>query len=273
MLLQNPVIALGARAVNVKSNTVIDPQQALLALQNSLLMGLRILPLVILVPAFGLRALPLPVKVAFSLALALAASPVALLPLHPEDSWIRVALLQLLQGLPIAIGTASLLWAATMAGDVLGALRSPFELQRFAGLEGEGSAFGVLFSLLASLAFFELGGPARVVRALSMPAPDVPYGAPSIGALVPLFQSAVQQVTQCLYLAVAIAAPLVAVVLVMDVIFALVVRAAVPVALGVLIPAVRSVALLFVFGLLFNAVAWALTERIDLALPGAISTP
>jgi hypothetical protein len=33
---------------------------------------------------------------------------------------------------------------------------------------------------------------------------------------------------------------------------------------------VRSVALLFVFGLLFNAVAWALTERIDLGLPGAL---
>jgi len=234
-------------------------QSDLLALA---LAGLRIAPLVFLVPALGLQALPLPLRIAFVLVLALAASP-AWLPIIPaDDPWPVLAVRELLLGVPVALGTAVLLWAATMAGDLVALMQGGLEPESFTGIAGGTSAFGMLFSLLAALAFLELGGPVRVLGALSAPAASAAQVASR-----DFWWAVANQILLAINLALAIAGPLVAVAFTVQVAFALVTRAAMPVALHSFLPALRSLGVLFVFGILFHVITLALSEQIDQRLP------
>src|SRR5262245_54756402 len=75
----------------------------------------RAAPVVTLVPAFGLRALPAPARAAIGLGLAACIFP-ALAPAARESQapWALLLLWQMARGLPIAIAAAVPLWAATM---------------------------------------------------------------------------------------------------------------------------------------------------------------
>ena len=83
----------------------------------------RLLPSVVLIPVFGLRALPIFGQILFALILAVAAAP-AVQPVMTTDApWLITLLTQALGGLPVAVSTATTLWVASMAGNLLDELR------------------------------------------------------------------------------------------------------------------------------------------------------
>src|SRR6188472_1989482 len=71
----------------------------------------RLTPLVVIVPAFGLRAVPGPMRVALALSLAIAVAP-ALHPVMPSGPWAVRLTLEFMQGLPVAITASVALWIA-----------------------------------------------------------------------------------------------------------------------------------------------------------------
>jgi flagellar biosynthetic protein FliR len=221
------------------------------------LMAARVLPLVVLVPVFGLRAAPWPIKGAMALALALSVAPVWLAEPLPSEPWLMLIFRELLLGLPVALGVAALLWAATMAGDLISVSARDVGAISFDALPGAQSAVGVLMSLLCMVGFLELGVPARVLRALASLAPTTEPLA-SRG----WWLHVVEQVLAAINLALAIAAPLIAVAFVTHIAFALLARAALPVSLMPALPALRALVVLFLFAALFQAIAWVLFERI-----------
>src|SRR4029079_9142367 len=83
----------------------------------------RVGPVVALVPAFGLKALSAPVRAAAALMLAAVIAP-ALRPVMSSHLPFPVLLLvELARGSLTALSAAMPLWAATMAGGVVDALR------------------------------------------------------------------------------------------------------------------------------------------------------
>ncbi|HVZ36477.1 MAG TPA: flagellar biosynthetic protein FliR [Polyangiaceae bacterium] len=142
----------------------IDPSAWLLG-------AARLAPSVLLIPAFGLRALPAPARLVFAFALAASVLP-AFEPLaRLERPWLWAVAVEVGQGLPVAVGAASTLWAASMAGNLIDQLGS-------AGAASEEAAgpFGILLSLASAAAFFELGGAERVTSALCSSDPLTPAG-------------------------------------------------------------------------------------------------
>ena len=127
----------------------------------------RAMPAVTLVPAFGLRALPVPARAVMGLAFAASIFP-ALAPSVADTSvpWLILLSAEIARGLPVALAAAIPLWAATMAGGVADALRGSQETPTAPTVEGRATPMGVPLSLLASAIFLATGGPARVVRAL-----------------------------------------------------------------------------------------------------------
>jgi type III secretory pathway component EscT len=237
-----------------------------------LLLAARALPLIVLVPAFGLKAAPLPLKLALALALASTLGPVGLSPMVsgrtvPVDPLPLLLLRELVAGLPIALGAAALLWAATMAGDLIADSHQEMQTTISDGLSGARSSMGVLFSLLCAVGFVEVGGPARLLRALlASPSPAGGSLAVSLGSK-PWWQQVVTQVLGAIDLALAIAAPLLAVTFVVQIASAVTARASGPLSLGPGLPALRSLIVLCLLGLLFQALALALFEQLDLRLP------
>jgi type III secretory pathway component EscT len=129
----------------------------------------RFAPTLAIVPAFGLRALPIAARGVLGLALAASVFP-ALTPLYADRGgtpWVLLALEQIALGLPVALAAAIPLWAATMAGGLVDALRGVQEGNGLAVVETpRASPLAVLLSLLASIVFLSTGGPARVAAAL-----------------------------------------------------------------------------------------------------------
>jgi flagellar biosynthesis protein FliR len=207
----------------------------------------RAAPAVVLIPAFGLNALPAPVRGIFGVSLAVAIFP-ALSGLAPVGGPIWVSLLtEVMAGLPVAIAAAVPLWAATMAGGVADALRGMNDTTEAPTVEGAATPMGVAFSLLACALFFATGGPARVATALL---------AVSIEPDMALRAS--QDIVGGITIAVSLGAPLLAASIVVEVAGALVARAASPAQLQLLLAPLRALALLAVLGLVFGRLAEAL---------------
>lgn len=205
----------------------------------------RVFPTVSIVPAFGLRALPAPARGVLALALAAAIYP-AIGPsaaAHPGAPWVVLALEQIVLGLPVALAAAVPLWAATMAGGVVDALRGANDASNLAVVEGRASSFGVLLSLFASATFLATGGPARVTAALAR------YALPAHPLL-----AAVHDVTSGIAVAVAIAGPLLAASVVLEVTFALVARAASPAQIHALLAPLRALGLLAVVAIVADRI-------------------
>src|SRR5450631_4214199 len=85
----------------------------------------RVMPTVTLVPAFGLRALPAAARAVIGLGLAMCIFPaVTPLAIEAHAPWALLVVGEVVRGLPIAITTAAVLWAATMVGGMLDSLRN-----------------------------------------------------------------------------------------------------------------------------------------------------
>ncbi len=210
----------------------------------------RFAPTLAIVPAFGLKALPVPARGILGVALAAGIYP-ALVPIVVERAgmpWFLLALEQILLGLPVALAAAIPLWAATMAGGLVDSLRGAQEGSGLAVVEGsKASPLAVLLSLLASVVFLSTGGPARIAAAL----------ATTTLAEHPLLGAA-HAIVAGIGLAIAIGAPLLAAAIVLEIAFALVARAASPSQVHALLAPVRALGLLAIVAIVLERLAGVL---------------
>lgn len=216
----------------------------------------RAMPCVILVPAFGLRALPAPARavlgIAFAASIMPAVTPVVERGAPTSLSWLLRALAEAAGGLPIAIAAAVPLWAATMAGGVVDALRAAQDTSSAVVVEGRATPLGIPLSLLASAIFLSGGGPARVVGALALH----PWTAGD-----PLVRAA-HDLTTGIALAVALGGPLLAASVVVEIAGALIARAASPAQVHLLLAPLRALATLSVMALVLGRLASTLSRAI-----------
>lgn len=200
----------------------------------------RCLPVVTLVPAFGMRALPTPARAVLGLALAASFSPALAKGIEIDRSlpWVLLALIEVLRGLPIAIAAAIPLWAATSAGGLIDGLRGAQVDLSSPVVEGRTGQTGILFSLMAAFLFLATGGPAHVAHTLLAP----------LSSLSPLALT-IFDLTRGISLAIAIAAPLIAASLILEIAFGFVAKAATPSQIHSLVAPLRSIALLGILGI------------------------
>jgi len=215
----------------------------------------RAMPAVVLVPAFGLRALPLPARAVMGLAFAASIFP-CLTPLAASTSqpWVLLALGEVARGLPVALAAAVPLWAATMAGGVADALRGSQETPSVPTVEGPATPLGVPLSLLACAIFLATGGPARVVQALALH----PVGAHPLLA-------AADDLVGGIALAVALGGPLLAAAVVVEIAAALIARAASPAQVHALLAPLRALGTLAVMAVVLERLATALARAVEAA--------
>jgi type III secretory pathway component EscT len=218
-----------------------------------LLAWARVMPAVVLIPAFGLRAFPAPARAVLGLTFAACVLP-AIGPTQAVEPIALLILAEAARGLPVAIAAAVPLWAATMAGGVADALRGSQEQPPSPVADGAATPMGVPLSLLGSAIFLATGGPARVVEALaSRPPCDHP--------LVAAADDLVGGVT----LAVALGGPLLAAAVVIEIAGALVARAAAPAQVHLLVAPLRALGTLAVTGIVLDRLAAALARAIAAA--------
>jgi type III secretion protein T len=205
--------------------------------------ALRLVPSVLLVPAFGLRALPAPARLVFAFVLAAATLPVLGGSPPPLDRpWIYAALQELLSGLPVAVGAAATIWGATMAGNLIDELRGGTAPADAPVVDSPSGPLGILLSLAASISFLEFGGPARLAEAL---ASTVPLRAD-------LFADLARRLLAGMQLAVLIAAPLLVLLLVLEVFHALASRTTRPGLWIALFAPLRALSVLAIVALLLD---------------------
>jgi type III secretory pathway component EscT len=194
----------------------------------------RLAPSVLLVPAFGLRAVAGPTRLALSAALAAATAP-ALAPAAIADRpWIVLLAVEFAKGLPVALVAAVALWTATMAGGLVDNLRAERLAVHLPTAEPGSTPLGALLSMLIAISFLESGGASRI--ALRLTQSSLEFESP--------LRSAALQLVLGIELAVAIAAPLVAVAIIIELASALIARAAAPAFLQPLLAPLRSIVLL-----------------------------
>lgn len=210
-------------------------QQLGVSWQHLLLAWARVLPLVTIVPAFGSRLMPAPARAVFGLGLALLLLPSVTARVALSDvtlpSWVLGVVRELAAGLPIALATGGLLWAAMMAGGLVDDLRGASQQQSLV-LSDARTPLGALLGLFATWAFLELGGVESALAALLAP----PSGAPLLGA--------VRDLVSALHVTFALSAPIVCVSVVWEVAGALVARAASPAHVQSLLAPLRALVVL-----------------------------
>lgn len=210
----------------------------------------RVSPALTLVPAFGLTGLPAQSRAALGLALAVSIAP-ALTPVSVSAPFGVSLLLEAARGLPVALAAAGVLWAAGMAGGLADNLRGARETQALPLVDSETTPLGALLSILVALVFLEGGGAARVVAALATDR-ELSHGT--------LWQVA-SGLTHAIELALAVAAPIVAVSIVVELSNALLARAATPAAVSSMLAPLRSIVILVAFALLFERMATLLAQN------------
>jgi type III secretory pathway component EscT len=203
----------------------------------------RALPIVTIVPAFGLSAVATPIRLGLGAALALAAAP-ALRPVASDGSPFVIALAREgAAGLPVALGAAAILWATVMAGGLADNLRGGRDALELPLLDEPSPPLAALFGMFAAVGFIEVGGVARLASALAEP------------ELHATWAIAAQRLSASIGIAVAIAAPLVVGSLLVETALALVARAASPAYVLPLLAPLRSLALLAVVWVSFDRIA------------------
>jgi flagellar biosynthesis protein FliR len=215
----------------------------------------RVSPALTLLPAFGLTALPAQSRAALGLALAISIAP-ALQPAQLSAPFGLALLLEAARGLPVALSAAGVLWAAGMAGGLTDNLRGARETQTLPVVDEDVSPLGALLSLLVALIFLEGGGAARVVAALAT-SPAISHG---------LLWQIAAGLTHSVELALAVASPIVAVSIVVELSNALLARSATPAHVAALLAPLRSVLILVAFALLFERMT-SLLAAIALHVP------
>lgn len=209
----------------------------------------RVLPLLLIVPAFGARWLPAPARVVLALAMAVSLIPaMSNAPGYTGQAFGVAFVMALLQGLPLALSTAALLWAAMMAGGLMDELRGGTQ-QTATVFSDAPTPLATLIGLFAGLSFLQLGGAARAVEALARPA----------SADGVMLLRAVSDLVQAVGIALSLAAPMLAAVIVWEVTAALITRAASPAHMQPAFAPLRSLVVLAVLALsldtLFELVA------------------
>ncbi len=209
----------------------------------------RAMPSVVIVPAFGLKALSQSARAVIALALAGTIFP-ALATATEADvhvPWALALFGQVLAGLPVAIAAAVPLWAATMAGGLVDVLRGSQAELSVSVVEGKASPMGVPFSILASFIFLGTGGPARIAGALANhPLTDHPL------------VSVAHDLSGGVAIAVSLGGPLLAAALVLEVAAALVAKASAPAQIHALLAPLRALALLSVMAIVLDRVVAAM---------------
>jgi type III secretory pathway component EscT len=202
------------------------------------------MPTVILVPAFGLRALPTVARGVIGLALAVCIFP-SVAPVEAGTApWAVLVVGEVARGLPVAISAAAVLWAATMVGGMLDNLRASQDSVQVPVIDGRTTPMAVPFALLAGTIFLRTGGPARVAHALAVASlPDHPI------------LRAANDLTSAVALAVSIGAPLIAASLVIEVTGAVIARASAPAQIHALLAPMRTMGLLLVCGVVLDRIA------------------
>ena len=192
----------------------------------------RVLPVLTLVPMFGLGAVAVPIRIALGATMAVAIAP-ALGVLGDDGTPLWFAILREgARGLPVALSTAVFLWIAVMVGGLADNLRGGCENVELPLLEEPGSPFSVLLALLVSLAFLQTGGAERLCALLAEPRLHVTWGI------------AAERLAQSLSVAVAIATPLLAGSVLLEVAGAFIARAASPAYVLPLLAPLRSLGVL-----------------------------
>lgn len=207
------------------------------ALQSYALALARVLPSALIIPAFGLASLATPTRVVLGLVLALSVAP-AISPVLSEPSVVAYAL-EFARGLPLALSASAVLWASSMTGalaDELAGVRGPLVS---IGTEPV-TALGTLLSLAVAIGFLATGGPELLVRALT--------AAPQLFSLA----GAARDLVSGVNLAVAVAAPLVVVSIVVEVILAIAGRVAFPLQVQIVLAPLRPFLVLGALALLLD---------------------
>jgi flagellar biosynthesis protein FliR len=209
----------------------------------------RVTPALTIVPAFGLSALPAPSRAALGLAMAIAIAPA----LHPIDAdaqpYALSLVLQVVEGLPVAIAAALALWTAAMVGGLADNLRGAGQAAALPNVEDGASPLGALLSMLVAILFLESGGAARVAAALSATPARSGFGVPVLA----------HALTASIELSIAVAAPVVAASIVSELASALVARAATPAHVQALLAPLRTIVVLGIFALVLDRMAELLT--------------
>jgi type III secretory pathway component EscT len=208
----------------------------------------RVLPIVIIVPAFGLRALPASARAVIALALAAVIVPGVALGSGASAERADSLLGDAARGLSVAVAAAVPLWAATMAGGVIDALRgTPDASSSAPTVEGRATPLGVPLSILASAIFLAGGGASRVVAAVAGPERE------SSPVLL-----AAHDLAAGISLAVALGAPVLIASIVVEVGAALIARAASPAQVHPLLAPLRALVALVVLAVGIDRIAAAL---------------
>lgn len=222
-----------------------------------LLASARLIPSVLLIPAFGLRALPVLAQVSFAFILAGSVLP-SFAPLGAsERPWVLALVGELLRGLPVALGAATTIWAATMAGNLMDELRGAAPDPAVDVTDSPASPLGILLSLAACVAFLQFGGPARLTEALAAPAAWTPS---DVRAVVRGLVAGVQ-------LAVLIAAPLLVLSLLLEVFHALLARTTSAALWAAVFAPLRALSLLAIAALLLDRLVEGLALWLHATLP------
>jgi type III secretory pathway component EscT len=205
----------------------------------------RATPAVTLVPAFGLSAVPPETRLGLGLALGLCIAPALSGEVSGGGPFLVALGREAFVGLPVALLASLSIYVAAMAGGLIDDLRGGRESVTLPALPEELPPVAALFALLASIAFLETGGAARVARSLSSPLLSSRFSWP---ALVQAFAGSVE-------LAFAIAAPLAVASVLLEVASALLARAASPAFIGPVLAPLKSVAVLGILALVFERIS------------------
>lgn len=205
----------------------------------------RATPAVTLVPAFGLSAVPPQTRLTLGLALGLCIAPALSGEVSRGGPFLVALGREALVGLPVALLASLSIYVATMAGGLIDDLRGARESVTLPALPEQLPPVAALFALLASVAFLETGGAARVASSLSAPLLSARFGWPSI----------VQAFAGSIELAFAIAAPLAVASVLLEAVSALIARAATPAFIGPVLAPLKSAALLGILALVFERIA------------------
>jgi flagellar biosynthesis protein FliR len=209
----------------------------------------RATPAVTLVPAFGLGAVPPQVRLVLGLALGLCIAPALSGDVSAGGPLVVALGREALVGLPVAVLASLSMYVAAMAGGLVDDLRGARESVTLPVLPEEMPPVAVLFALLASVAFLETGGAARVASALSAPLLSARFAWPAVA----------QALAGSVELAFALSAPLAVAGVLLETGSALIARSATPAFIAPVLAPLKSVALLAVLALVMDRISELLT--------------
>lgn len=231
-----------------------------LDLQSLALAWARLLPTLVFVPAFGAKVLPRASITVLGLGLGIVMAPSLAVSLQGEPigsgaEFVLLLLAQVAAGLPLALSSAALLWAAMMAGGLIDDLRGS-QASGPAIFNEASTPIGTLFGLFVALAFLQLGGADHVLSGLvSLPPRGSGLG-PEV--LLPV----VGRLVSALGVALALATPILTAVIVWEVAAALIARAATPAHVQSVVAPLRAMVLLSVLALSIDGMFGFLQDAI-----------